>query len=142
MSPSPAAYIPLTDTLSQPSSESDGETLFIVLASLPYTLITLLVHLHPSSLAHLFIFLVLLSLLHFYVHPHIIARVFPSVSPESRERKLWVAGNFQLANIMGTCMGSLAARMGEDFSSADLAGLLLAFTGGGCGSFAAWNFGR
>jgi hypothetical protein len=58
-----------------------------------------------------------------------IARLFPLILSKSCEgqRKLWMAEIFQLASVLAACEGLMAARIGQDSSSAGLVGAWVGF---------------
>jgi hypothetical protein len=103
MSPSPPTYTAISD---ESPSNVKNEPLFIASVVGPYALLSLLI-LTPLPFLGLLPFLVLSSVVHFYIHPYTISRLFPSLSPESldAQNKVRTAGKWQFASLLVLALG-------------------------------------
>jgi hypothetical protein len=139
MASSPPTYTSLSSTNS--SSYHKNQAVFFSLIVAPYALLSLFIPI-TASLSRILPFLLFSSGIHFFTHPYLISRVFPSFSPDSHEgqSRLWTAGNLQLASLLTLAVGLVGARV-ESISENQLGGLFVLFVFGGGGAFAAWNGG-
>jgi hypothetical protein len=138
MAPSPPTYTSLSGNSS--SSSHKNQAVFITLIVTPYALLSLLI---PTtvSLPRLLPFLFFSSVIHLYTHPYLISRLFPSLQPESpgEQKKLWTAGNVQVAYLLMLAVGLVGARM-NTMSDGEIFCAIMLFVFGGLG-FSAWNGG-
>jgi hypothetical protein len=133
------SYAPLSSSSSSHKEAPLAQQIvFMALICTPYTLLPLLI---PStistSISILFPILFLFAFLHLQTHPYLIARLFPALMPVHStllgQRKLWVAGNFQLASLATACGGIIANVNPSPW-------FWLAFVAA-CGWVVAWNVG-